>query len=83
MPFCTPRRSARAVLKLRCGLTSTFPRSEELVVATREFDRGRRNAADVEALFDRATDQVLALETKLGFSTVTGGNLARQDLFRP
>ncbi len=65
------------------GLTSSFPRSEALVSATRDLDRGRRGAEEVQALFDQETSRVIALEAKLGFSTVSGGDLQRQDLFRP
>lgn len=65
------------------SLTGPFPRSEALVAATRDLDRGRRKAEEVTDLYRAATSEVLALERKIGASSVTGGLLANQDLFRP
>ncbi|MDE1819322.1 MAG: hypothetical protein KGJ23_03260 [Euryarchaeota archaeon] len=69
--------------QVRLGLTSSFPRPEELVAATRELDRGRRTAEEVQGLYESWTGRVVDLESRLGFSTVLGGDLGRQDLFRP
>lgn len=64
-------------------LTSAFPRSEELVRATRDLDRGRIPPAAGAAAFDRAEADVRALESHLALDGITGGCLRWQDLFRP
>jgi 5-methyltetrahydropteroyltriglutamate--homocysteine methyltransferase len=68
---------------VRTGLTSPFPRSEAVVAATRDLDRGRVSAEVVEDLYGRTEGEVAALERRLGFDTVTGGYLRWADLFRP
>ncbi len=68
---------------VRTGLTGPFPRSEGLVAATRDLDRGRATAEVVEDLYARTEAEVVALERRLGFDTVTGGYLRWADLFRP
>jgi len=68
---------------VRTGLTGPFPRSEALVAATRDFDRGRAGPDAVEDLYSRTEAEVVALERRLGFDTVTGGYLRWADLFRP
>jgi 5-methyltetrahydropteroyltriglutamate--homocysteine methyltransferase len=68
---------------VRTGLTGPFPRSEALVAATRDLDRGRASAEVVAELYDRTESEVVALERRLGFDTVTGGYLRWADLFRP
>jgi 5-methyltetrahydropteroyltriglutamate--homocysteine methyltransferase len=68
---------------VRTGLTGPFPRSEALVAATRDLDRGRATGEVVEELYARTEAEVVALERRLGFDTVTGGYLRWADLFRP
>ncbi|MGA8543230.1 MAG: hypothetical protein WB947_06830 [Thermoplasmata archaeon] len=68
---------------VRTGLTGPFPRSEALVAATRDLDRGRATSEAVEELYGRTESEVVALERRLGFDTVTGGYLRWADLFRP
>jgi 5-methyltetrahydropteroyltriglutamate--homocysteine methyltransferase len=70
-------------MHVRTGLTGPFPRSEALVAATRDLDRGRAGADSVEELFVRTEAEVVALERRLGFDAVTGGYLRWPDLFRP
>jgi 5-methyltetrahydropteroyltriglutamate--homocysteine methyltransferase len=65
------------------SLTGPFPRSEELVQATREWDRGLRAEPEVQALYQREARRICELESALGFGWVTGGFLSWQDLFRP
>lgn len=65
------------------GLTGPFPRSEALVAATRDLDRGRTSAESVEELFARTELEVVALERRLGFDEATAGYLRWPDLFRP
>jgi len=68
---------------VRTGLTGPFPRSEALVAASRDFDRGRTSADSLEELFARTERDVLALEHRLGFDDTTAGYLRWPDLFRP
>lgn len=70
-------------MQLHTGLASVFPRSEALVAATRDFDRGRTTAEALEELYARTEAEVVALEERLGFDTRTAGYLRWQDLFRP
>lgn len=70
------------VSPVHLGLTSNYPRPEEIVAASREFDRGRLSEDQMGALYSTWTDRVIEIETRLGFDTVTGGELPRQDLFR-
>lgn len=68
---------------LHLGLTSPFPRPEEIVTASREFDRGRVTSEQLADLYRSWTRKVLAIEKELEFTTVLGGLLPQQDLFRP
>ncbi|MGA9839454.1 MAG: hypothetical protein WBE40_03950 [Thermoplasmata archaeon] len=68
---------------VRTGLTGPFPRSEALVAATRDLDRGRSTPESVEELYARTETEVVDLERRLGLDTVTAGYLRWADLFRP
>ena len=68
---------------VRTGLTGSFPRSEALVSATRDLDRGRTSADTVEELYAKTESEVVALEERLGFDGQTAGYLRWPDLFRP
>lgn len=70
-------------MKVHASLTGPFPRSETLVQATRDLDRGRTTEEAVEELYGRAERDVLVLEDRLRFDVVTSGYLRWQDLFRP
>jgi 5-methyltetrahydropteroyltriglutamate--homocysteine methyltransferase len=70
-------------MMVRTGLTGPFPRSEALVGATRDLDRGRTTPEAVEEAFQAAEREVVHLESRLGFAHVTGGYLRWPDLFRP
>jgi 5-methyltetrahydropteroyltriglutamate--homocysteine methyltransferase len=67
---------------IRASLTSPFPRSERLVTATRDLDRGRTSSGQVEKTYAEAENELLQLEERL-FSNVTAGYLRWNDLFRP
>ncbi len=64
-------------------LTGPCPRSEALVAATRDLDRGRARPEAVAHLYERAEADVTDLEARLGFDPLSGGYLAWDDLFRP
>lgn len=65
------------------GLTGFFPRSEELIQATRDLDRGRLAPEAVESLTRRTEGEIAALEMKLGLEPITAGSLRWADIFRP
>jgi 5-methyltetrahydropteroyltriglutamate--homocysteine methyltransferase len=60
-----------------------LPRSEDLVAATRDLERGRISADEVDALFARERDAVEALQREARLDHVSDGLLRWQDLFRP
>ena len=60
-----------------------YPRSEALVQATRDFDRGRVAAEDVERQRAADLDALVAAEEEARFDLLSDGMLAWQDLFRP
>lgn len=68
---------------VRTSLTGPFPRSEALVQATRDLDRGRTTREAVDRLFEAAESEVVRLEERVGVDAVTGGYLRWADLFRP
>lgn len=65
------------------GITGPLPRSEALVRATRDLDRGRTAQEAVDAQFGHAEADVVALERRLGLETLTAGYLRWPDPFRP
>jgi 5-methyltetrahydropteroyltriglutamate--homocysteine methyltransferase len=64
-------------------LTGIYPRSEALVAATRDSDRGRISREELEQHFERDYAQLIALQREAGFDLISDGPLNRQDLFRP
>ncbi|MFZ0699950.1 MAG: hypothetical protein WAN74_07185 [Thermoplasmata archaeon] len=70
-------------MTVRSALSGPFPRSEALVAATRDLDRGRTTPEALEAVYARTESEVLDLERRLGVDAVTAGYLRWQDIFRP
>ena len=70
-------------MELRSSLTGPYPRSEALVRATRDLDRGRIPAEEVEALYRITEREIAGREQALGLSALTAGYLRWPDLFRP
>jgi 5-methyltetrahydropteroyltriglutamate--homocysteine methyltransferase len=70
-------------MHVRTALTGPYPRSEALVAATRDLDRGRASAESVAERYADDERAVVALEAKLGFDASTGGYVRWADLFRP
>jgi 5-methyltetrahydropteroyltriglutamate--homocysteine methyltransferase len=60
-----------------------YPRSEALVQATRDLDRGRASVDDVERTRAADLQTLVAAEAEAGFDLLSDGMLAWQDLFRP
>ncbi len=70
-------------MAVRITLTGPFPRTEALVGATRDFDRGRISAGALEEAYARTESEVVQLEKRLGTDRLTAGYLQWPDLFRP
>ena len=60
-----------------------YPRSEGLVQATRDLDRGRTTQEAVDAQVDRDLQQLVAAQQEAGLDLLSDGMLGWQDLFRP
>jgi 5-methyltetrahydropteroyltriglutamate--homocysteine methyltransferase len=60
-----------------------YPRSEQLVQATRDLDRGRASADDVERRRAADLEALVSAESDAGLDLLSDGMLAWQDLFRP
>jgi 5-methyltetrahydropteroyltriglutamate--homocysteine methyltransferase len=68
---------------VRAFLPGIYPRSEALVQATRDLDRGRASEEAVDAQVARDLDTLLALQQDAGLDLLADGMLRWQDLFRP
>ncbi|MGH2709814.1 MAG: hypothetical protein ACRDH9_01225, partial [Actinomycetota bacterium] len=60
-----------------------YPRSEALVQATRDEERGRTTPAAVDAVFEEDRRTYLDLQREAGLGYMSDGLLHWQDLFRP
>jgi 5-methyltetrahydropteroyltriglutamate--homocysteine methyltransferase len=60
-----------------------YPRSEALVQATRDLDRGRTTAEAVDEQVERDLAQLISVQQEAGLDLLTDGMLRWQDLFRP
>jgi 5-methyltetrahydropteroyltriglutamate--homocysteine methyltransferase len=60
-----------------------YPRSEDVVAATRGLERGRTSPEDVEAAFASDLRDFVAAQQEAGLDYVSDGLLRWQDLFRP
>jgi 5-methyltetrahydropteroyltriglutamate--homocysteine methyltransferase len=60
-----------------------FPRSEELVQATRDLDRGRTTAEAVDEQVARDRERLVSAQQEAGVDLLSDGMLTWQDLFRP
>jgi 5-methyltetrahydropteroyltriglutamate--homocysteine methyltransferase len=60
-----------------------YPRSEQLVQATRDLDRGRTSAEAVDEQVERDLAEVVSVQQQAGLDLLTDGMLRWQDLFRP
>ncbi|MGH2453958.1 MAG: hypothetical protein ACRDF5_09380 [bacterium] len=64
-------------------LSGIFPRSEELIAASRAFERGRLDADSLLLQTEEEARRLVALQEEWGFDYVTDGLLRWQDLLRP
>lgn len=60
-----------------------YPRSEGLIQATRDLDRGRADLAEVDARRAADLEALLGAQAEAGLDLLSDGMLAWQDLFRP
>ena len=60
-----------------------YPRSEALVQATRDLDRGRTTREAVDDQRERDFREFVAAQEAAGLTLLSDGSLAWQDLFRP
>ena len=60
-----------------------YPRSEALVQATRDLDRGRTTQGAVDEQIARDRDALVGVQEEEGFDLIGDGMLTWQDLFRP
>jgi 5-methyltetrahydropteroyltriglutamate--homocysteine methyltransferase len=68
---------------LRAFIAGIYPRSEALVQATRDLDRGRTTPESVEAQVQADFDAFVRLQEEAGLDLLSDGMLTWQDLFRP
>jgi 5-methyltetrahydropteroyltriglutamate--homocysteine methyltransferase len=61
----------------------TFPRSEEVVAATRGRERGRSSADDVARAFATDRRELIRTQQEAGLDFFSDGLLTWQDIFRP
>lgn len=70
-------------ISVQATLAGIHSRSEELVQATRDLDRGRTDAKSVAEVRRRDAKALVDLQAKAGVTHVLDGLLGWQDLFRP
>jgi 5-methyltetrahydropteroyltriglutamate--homocysteine methyltransferase len=68
---------------MQAFLTGIYPRSAELVQATRDLDRGRTSEETVAELRRGDLERLLEAQQQAGFDLIADGMLSWQDLFRP
>lgn len=64
-------------------LVGIHPRTEELVRASREFERGRISREEYEAEVENCINRIIDEQRRLGFSQITDGMIKWDDIFRP
>jgi 5-methyltetrahydropteroyltriglutamate--homocysteine methyltransferase len=67
---------------MRAFIPGIYPRSEALVQATRDADRGRATAEDVERQAEQDFAELVRVQEEAGLDLLADGMLTWQDLFR-
>ncbi|HEX5469634.1 MAG TPA: hypothetical protein VFW80_11375 [Gaiellaceae bacterium] len=70
-------------MELRAFAPGIYPRSEALVQATRDLDRGRTTAQAVEGQAASDVRDLVSVQKKAGLALLSDGMLEWQDVFRP
>jgi 5-methyltetrahydropteroyltriglutamate--homocysteine methyltransferase len=68
---------------MKAFVPGIYPRSEALVQATRDLDRGRTTHEAVDEQIERDRTELLAVQRQAGLDLLSDGMLTWQDLFRP
>ncbi len=68
---------------MRAFAPGIYPRSETLVQATRDLDRGRTSQEAVDEQVRKDRDELVAAQQEAGLDLLSDGMLTWQDLFRP
>jgi 5-methyltetrahydropteroyltriglutamate--homocysteine methyltransferase len=68
---------------MRTFAPGIYPRSEALVQATRDLDRGRTSADAVAEQVERDTRELVSVQREAGLSLLSDGLFGWQDIFRP
>ena len=68
---------------MRAFIPGIYPRSEALVQATRDLDRGRTTAEEVEQQVAKDFAEFVRVQEEAGLDLLADGMLSWQDLFRP
>ncbi|MHB8604639.1 MAG: hypothetical protein ACYDCK_05235 [Thermoplasmatota archaeon] len=71
------------MVEFESWLTGIYPRSEELVAATRDLDRGRAGALAVGEQQNDDAKRLIQLELDSDLTAVSDGLVGWQDIFRP
>jgi 5-methyltetrahydropteroyltriglutamate--homocysteine methyltransferase len=70
-------------VELKAYAPGIYPRSDALVQATRDLDRGRVTQEAVDEQLGRDFRKLVAVQEQAGLALLSDGMLAWQDLFRP
>jgi 5-methyltetrahydropteroyltriglutamate--homocysteine methyltransferase len=70
-------------LDLKAYTPGIYPRSESLVQATRDLDRGRTTQEAVDEQVERDFHEFVSAQERAGLALLSDGLLRWQDLFRP
>src|SRR5206468_6848563 len=73
----------QGVADLQAFAPGIYPRSEALVQATRDLDRGRTTEEAVDEQVERDLAELVSVQQHAGFDLLADGMLRWQDLFRP
>jgi methionine synthase II (cobalamin-independent) len=70
-------------MNARISLCGSYPRKEELVKATWNFDKGLVDANELRKLQEASAREVIEIQKRSGFAPIVDGLLTWQDQFRP
>ena len=70
-------------MNVRTFVPGIYPRSEALVQATRDLDRGRTTPEAVAEQVERDFRELVSVEESAGLTLLADGMLTAQDHFRP
>jgi 5-methyltetrahydropteroyltriglutamate--homocysteine methyltransferase len=70
-------------VELKAYAAGIYPRSDALVQATRDLDRGRVTQEAVDDQLERDFRELVAVQEQAGLALLSDGMLTWQDLFRP